>query len=65
MAEVAQGDERPRARGYLRRYSERLTFDYLMIDSLQERCTNYVARGGLIEPRGLVAQRAPAVPRRR
>ena len=45
----------------LRRYSERLTFDYLEIDSPQERmvmlqvrCTNYVAalaRSGLIKLR--------------
>ena len=35
----------------LRRYSERLTFDYLKIDSPQERMVMLQVRCGLIEPK--------------
>ena len=58
MAEVAQGDEGPRARGKIRHAPPVLGALDLRLSqgciSLQERCTNYVtalARGGLIEPK--------------
>lgn len=55
MAEVAQGDEGPRARGKVRHALSVLGAPDLRLPqggiSPQERCTNYVARGGLIKLR--------------